>query len=163
MFLLKTILIFFCQYKNNFVKQYSNTFLKTNVYDYHLNENDENEIKNITADEKNIVTINNSDNIRKTNVRNDIRGYDERYPLIENNNCEVLNICKDFVKFEVLNFITNVNETIENKIKCLNENSFLFYDNINKIYEKINENNNDVKPFNIKAGGLNDDFDREDF
>ena len=71
--------------------------------------------------------------------KSDNTGNDERYPINETNNqTQLYNINKNYEKKKLLDILKNDKISINTKLKLLEDNS--------------------IKPINLKAGGLLDDF-----
>ena len=100
---------------------------------------------------KNIIVndtyINNT--INNKSIEYYIKGYDERFPLIENNYDNVKIIFDNLIKFRILNYILDENKNTQEKINYINVN----LDYINNI-----NNTNEIKTFDISNGGLYNDF-----
>jgi hypothetical protein len=70
---------------------------------------------------------------------NTYKGNDERYPINETNNqTQLYNIYKNYEKKKLLDVLQNDKISINTKLDLLHDNS--------------------IKPINLKAGGLFDDF-----
>jgi hypothetical protein len=87
-------------------------------------------------------TINNSyllSSFSNTNYRSVYRGNDERYPINETNNeAEIYNIYKNHENKKLLDILENDKISINTKLDLLQDNT--------------------IKPINLTAGGLMDDF-----
>ena len=115
---------------------------------------------NITSNLKTESTAINT-TLLNPNTKKILGGYDERYPIHNNFDYQIISIKNNLIKYELLKkLISEKNSEIE-KIKLINTNNYLFNDNI--FNDNTFDNVNNIRAPNILAGGLDKELEEFNF